>query len=289
MSQLTGIPKGVFRIFGNISTSLTETRSPSEDDRHKQMLLVSSYKREYAYKLGVDVYSSNPVLQKELNKVGWAAAIGSLGLSAATMGAGSTTVSAVSTLRMTKSINDVLREEPPARLRIINEEKLLKMGVSEGLTKKYLDHPHFTPRHNTIIVECLNSLSNARGRSAFIEFALKTEDEQSANFFQHMAETTVGYHETVAPIMEIRVIGGMVLAKAKNETVLIPFPLDHGIWIEGADHIVKNLVAGYKTSGLGGQLELWVAGTFSQMAKQQLKQAGIQVAENVDQRFGFMD
>ena len=106
------------------------------------------------------------------------------------------------------------------------------MGVSKGLTERYLDHPHFTPRHDTIIVECLRNLSNAKGRDGFIKFALHAEDEESANFFQQMAETMAGYHDKVAPIVEIRVMDGMVLAKAKNDSVVIPFPLDHGVWTE---------------------------------------------------------
>jgi hypothetical protein len=285
----TGIPRGVSKLFGNIATSITETHDPSEDARYKQMLLVANYKREYAYRLGVDVYSSNEVLQKELNKVGWAAAIGSLSVSAVTAGAGSTAVSVISKLRLAKSINELQKAEPPARLRLINEEKLLKMGVSKNLAERFLNHPHFTPRHDTIIVECLRALKNAKDRPAFIESALRAEDEQSANFFQHIAETMVGYNDAVSPILEIRVIDGIVLAKAKNLSGLIPFPLDHGVWTEEPDRIFKNLVARYKSSGLTGKLELWVTGTLSPMGKQQLKQLGVEVVENVDQKIGFMD
>jgi hypothetical protein len=289
VETITGVPKGVFKLFGNISTSLTKTHDPSEDARHEQMLLVSSFKRQYAYRLGVDVYSSNQVLQKELNKVGWAAAIGSLSLSAVTAGAGSTTVSGISKLRLTKSINEVLREEPPARLRLINEGRLVNMGVSENLTENFLDHPHFTPRHDTIIVECLRYLRTARGRSTFVEFALQADDEESANFFQYMAEIMIGYHEKVSPITEIRVIDGVLLAKAKNESVLIPFPLDYGIWTKEVDRITKNFTARYKASGLKGRLELWVPGRLTLSARKNLEGRGMVVAENVDQRIGFMD
>ncbi len=98
-----------------------------------------------------------------------------------------------------------------------------------------------------------------------------------------------GYHDRVSRIMEIRVIDGAVLARAKNESELIPVLLDHAVWAEKPDQIMKNLVARYNASGLRGQLELWITGTLSPMAKQQLKQLDIQVAENVDHRIGFMD
>jgi hypothetical protein len=73
----------VFRIFSNSYTALTSKRDPRQDEAYESALLLSSYKRHYANQLGVDVYSSNAVLQKELNRVGWAGAFGSFGLSAA--------------------------------------------------------------------------------------------------------------------------------------------------------------------------------------------------------------
>jgi hypothetical protein len=289
VDTVTGIPKGLSRIFGNIATSLSEKHDPSEDARIKQALQVSSYKRDYAYKLGVDVYTSNKVLQKELNKVGWAGAIGSLSVSAATSAIGGGWVTAISSMRLAKQINETLREEPPPRLRIINEEKLLKMGVSEVLTKKFLDHPAFTPRHDTIIVSCLAALKGARGREEFIRYSLSAQEEETANFIQNMAQTISGYHAKVSPVTRVGVLDGVVLARAQNESVLIPLPLDHGVWTERAGRVLGNFAARYRAKGLKGKLELWVTGTLSPMAREQLEGLDIQVAERVDQSLGFMD
>jgi hypothetical protein len=51
----------------------------------QNLLAVSSFKREYAQKLDIDVYSSSEVLQKELSSVAWAAVAGNLTLGAASM------------------------------------------------------------------------------------------------------------------------------------------------------------------------------------------------------------
>jgi hypothetical protein len=289
VDTVSGIPRGVSRVFGNIATSVSETQDPSEDARIKQALQVAAYKREYASKLGVDVYSSNKLLQKELNKVGWAGAIGSLSVSAATTAIGGSFVTTVSGMRLAKQINETLKEEPPSRLRIINDEKLSAMSIPQELRKRYLDHPDFTPRHDTIIVTCLAELKRAKGRDAFLEFALLAHDEESADFVQNMAQTMAGYHSEISPIMKIGVIDGIVLAKAENESVLIPFPLDHGVWTERADRVFRNFADRYKAEGLKGKLELWVTGTLSPMAQEQVKGLGIEVEENVDKRIGFMD
>jgi hypothetical protein len=289
VDTVTGVPKGVFRLFSNAYTSITEDKDPSEDSRAKQILAVSAYKRDYAYELGVDVYSSNSVLQKELNSVGWAGALGSLSVSAALAPFGGPGVTVVKTSRLSQQFNDLLKEEPPSRLREINKEKLLNMGVSKGLAEKYLDHSAFTPTHDVVIVESLAKLRGSRGRSAFINFALLAGDEESANFIQNIAETMRGYHESVSPIKEIAMNSGLVLARAMNGRILIPFPLDHGVWSERGDRILSNMVTSYnKASGTKNKFELWVTGTISPLARKESDKLGIKVTENVDGLIEYM-
>ena len=62
------------------------------------------------------------------------------------------------------------------------------MEIQRDLIQKFLDHPAFTPRHDTIIVAALEQLGNVRGRDRFLTLALSAEDEVSANYFQNVAE-----------------------------------------------------------------------------------------------------
>jgi hypothetical protein len=60
---LSAIPKGIGSIFDRASEQLRRSgHSRYEDDSAKQLLAVSGFKRDYAAKFGVDVYSSNEVL-----------------------------------------------------------------------------------------------------------------------------------------------------------------------------------------------------------------------------------
>ncbi|MBW1749102.1 MAG: hypothetical protein JRJ37_00075 [Deltaproteobacteria bacterium] len=288
VDTVTGIPKGVFQLFHNVAKGLYEKKDPSEDPRYKQALLMSSYKRDIAYELGVDVYSSNSVLQEELNSVGWAGALGSLSFSAITAPAGLPAIKLLKAARFGKQLNEVLKAEPPARLRIINEKKMATMGIPSYRIKNFLNHPYFTPLHDTVIVDCLSRLRRVRGRSRFIHFILKAEDEESANFFQNMAETMRGYNQTIAPIKEIKIVGGLPVAEAENGSALIPLPLDHGVWTERADKIMKNFVASYKPSRRVKKLELWVTGTLSPLARENIQSLGIEILEKVDERIEYM-
>ncbi len=290
VDTISGLPEGVFQIFGNISESISMEHDPAEDSRLKQALFVSSWKRDFATERGVDVYSSNKLLQEELNSVGWAAAIGGLAVSAATMGAGSTAVIVLKNMRLADQIGNALAEEPPARLRIINLEKLQSIGISEDLANRFLDHPSFTPRHDTVISANLAYIKHARGHAAYLESALAATDEVGANFYMNMAQTLGGYNDTVSPIEDIRVIAGLTMARAQNGRVLIPFPLDRGVWSKRADQVINYLTTTYRAeTGFTGGFDFWVTGTVSALARQGLAGHGLAVTENVDEGLRMFD
>jgi len=84
VATIGAVPEAVFSVFGRVSEATKRGgRSNYEDGVAQNLLAVSSFKRDYAKKFDVDVYSTNEVLQKELNGVAWASAAGNLTLSAA--------------------------------------------------------------------------------------------------------------------------------------------------------------------------------------------------------------
>ena len=288
VDTVTGVPKGVGRLFSNIKTGLTRKSDPSEDDTAKELLKVSGCKRQYAAKLNVDVYSSNTELQKELNSIGWACATGGLTLSVLTFPISNPALSVVKGVNTAQNVSDVIADTPPPRLRYLANEKLLEMGISEELAAQFLDHPSYTPRHDAIIVGSLYKLGDAGGRDKFIEYALSSEDEVESNFFMDMAQIMREYNENVSPIKNITVKEPFVLAEAENGTVLIPFPMDYGVWTEIADKATGEVKKSYKADGGKGNMELWVTGTLSPTAKTQLTARGIEPVEKVRKKFKIM-
>ena len=84
VATIGAVPEAVFSIFGRVSEAAKRGgRSQYEDGVAQNLLAVSSFKRDYAKRFDFDVYSSNEVLQKELNSVAWASAAGNLTLGAA--------------------------------------------------------------------------------------------------------------------------------------------------------------------------------------------------------------
>lgn len=289
VDTVSGVPKGVTRLFENVATGLTTKADPSQDSKVKQMLAVSSNKRELAHRLGVDVYSSNSVLQKELNSVAWATALGSLTLSAALAPVGGPAVMAVSVTRTAQQVTELNREYPPERLREINDQKLQAMGIPPYLVSQYLDHPSYTPTHDSVIVASLEDLKAAGGRDAFLQQALTADDEETANFYMQTAETMRGLEQKGASIQNIRVFGPLVFARTSNATVLVPLPLDRGLWTERASQRVPDAIAAYKAvSPNSKKFEFWVTGTVSKLAKDELAKQGVKVVEHSDRQIEFV-
>ncbi len=288
-STLASVPQGVAKLFDNIATGLNKPREPRRDTVGQQLLNVSDAKRKIAYDLGVDVYSSNRVLQNELEGVSRAQALGSLGASAAIPYGGGTVVGLSRTSQTASEVNRLIRDESPSGLRNVNERKLQAMGVDRSLTERFLNHTQLSPRQKTVIVASLEKLSGARGRDTFINFALQANDEDSANFMQNMAEILAAYQQTVSPIQEIKA-PGIIVARAANGTALIPFPLDYGVWTVRAERVVKTTLARRQTGSQGpARIEFWVTGEVSPLARQKLEAQGIKVVEHVDRRIGMMD
>ncbi len=106
----------------------------------------------------------------------------------------------------------------------------------------------------------------------------------------NMAQTLGGYNDTVSPIEAIVIIGDLTLARAGNGRVMIPFPLDHGVWSKRADDVVAHLLTTYRLdSGYSGGYDLWVTGTVSPLAHEGFAGHGVSVTENVDERLVMMD
>src|SRR5262247_2931934 len=288
VDTLSGIPKGVGRLFSNVATSVTTTRKPSQESRTKEMLQVGSFKRDYAARYGVDPYSTNPVLQEELDKIGKAASAGMWTTSAAMIPISGPAASVLTGTSLAKSFNNILATEPPSRIRNINEEKLKQMHVPDDVAQRFLDSPIYTPRQSLLLVDSLARLGSATGREGFLNASLVADDEVEANFFVNTAQILRGYHETRGPITSLTIVRPLVVAQTKAGPAIIPFALDYGVWTANADRLSQKLKTSYRAPGFNSRFELWVTGTVSPTAKQELEKRGFTVMDRVGSLFDMV-
>jgi hypothetical protein len=245
-------------------------RSDSEDSKFKNLIGFSNYKREYAHDLGVDVYSRNEVLQDRLNEISWAGFAGGLTVSAAMAavpGGAGIAMTAISTTRLTSTI---FRNTPPADLRRMNAEKLKAMDVDAHTIDMFISDSVFSPREQTLLVSALDEMTAAGDRERFVQFAALTHTDDLAFFRQRQAEMYAGFHRAISPIEKFVSVGTLPAARTAKGALVFNIPVDHVVWSETVARLVTN------AANLANQLpginerQLWVTGTLSPRARQEL-------------------
>ncbi len=281
VKTVSGVPKGVGRLFSRVGEMVKGDRGDSEDSITKELIGFSAVKRQYAHKMGVDVYSSNEVLQKELNSVSWAGFAGGVGVSLGTIAVKGASEIAYFSIRGTKFVhgmNQILLDNAPEDLRRLNREKLMQMGVDESVIEKFLRNPNFSPRHETIMVHALSEMEGARNRDKFIKQALFAESELDAFVFQQIAEMLYGYHTQVGTINEIIPVRRVAVGYTSDQTLVIALPTDYIYWTERA-YVGLDAILRLQSERPVKQTELWVTGRITPKAREKIQARGLIINE----------
>lgn len=285
---LTGIPRGAYRLLESAVTG--SEAGPYEDSDFENLIQVSTFKRRIAAHYQVDVYSSNPILQQELDRVAWASLAGFTTTFAMLLVPLSNPVSlTLASLSSVEVLNQVLEEHGPDDLRVFNLRHLKSMGVPEELAAKFLAHPVYSPRHQTVIVSCLEALSQATRRDRFVQMTLNALSEEEALFYQQAAELLRAYDQHVLPIVEITALGRIPLGRSKERTLFFPAPIDYGIWTQKTEAMFDRLATVFHHRKDGMRLDVWVTGAVSPRVRQELLDRGIVARERMDRETHLVD
>jgi hypothetical protein len=290
VATIGAVPEAVFSIFGRVSEATKRgDTSKYEDGVAQNLLAVSSFKREYAQKLDFDVYSSNEVLQKQLNSVAWAAAAGNLTLGAASMVTGATVLQVASGLRTLDQAKNIVNALPATELSRRNREALRQMRVMDPVADRFLANRMLSPRHQTVIVEAMKTLRGTPGRAAFIQYAARADSEDAALLYQEMAELLAGYYRLVAPIQRLTIYQNIPVAYTGQGVAVILLPIDRLLWTERSSGIATNLAQTLPKPQPGRPIEIWMTGDASDHAREALQHLGIALVEHAGQKLPLLD
>ena len=280
IDTLSGIPKGAIKVVKTTVNSLTTGRSQYEDNYAEAFITVSKYKRRHANSLGVDVYSSNPLLQRELDRLGWVEAFGNWTPSVVLLPLSGPGHMAYSAFSWTETLNRVLVEQSPDFLRDQNDRELKGLGVPLRLRQKLLGHTYFSPRHATIMVKAFVELTGVDGIILFVQEAVKAESEIDALTFQRIAELLAAYHKNQQKIVKILIHKGLLLGYTQDDVLLVTFPLDYLRWTPFIANMLEDI--DLVEEGQVKKKVAWVTGSFSPIAKDNLKKLEFEISEQVE-------
>jgi hypothetical protein len=282
VDTVTGIPRGGWRFITRSGEMVKGGPEGKEDTSGDALIDFSKLKRRYAYKLGVDVYSTNKVLQKELNSVSWAGFASGAGISLIKKPLRGTEGMVIERTPFLDKIDKILLDNAPEELLLINQEKLKQMGVKEPVIKEFLSHPAYSPRHETIIVHALAEMDGARNRDQFIKQALLAEHEERSLLYQLLAEMMHSYHKNVKPIRDLIPIRKLAVGYTADQAIISMLPLDYVYWSEMTDLFVSEILLLLESEDRPvKRVNLWISGEFTPTAKKALAAKGITLKENM--------
>ena len=282
MGAFEGAGQGLERLFDRGREAIAGSGpSQHEDSRFAQVVGFSKAKREVAAKFGVDVYSTNQVLQEHLDRLAQAEYFGGLSL-----GAALTTVPGVAGLTLTTSgttrlLGDVIRTTPPSELRLMNRKKLTAMGVDGDTVQLFINNPIFSPLDQTVLVGALENMPKVGDRALAVKVGIQVANPNTAALLARMAALYAGYHRKVGPLARFEPVARILYARSKVGKAILILPADYVIWsprLAGAIQEIGAAQAGHKTA-TGGKI--WLTGLASPRLKQEMQKRGWQVKENV--------
>jgi hypothetical protein len=199
-------------------------------------------KREWAKKLGIDPYSTNPILQEKLAAAARATFAGDFATGAVT---GLVVGPAHYAVDFDQATRDSVWDKSPGDLEAMNEAKLAKMGVTGRPVRDFFRNTWFTPTLSTALVAGLEQLPGAGGRAEVIAASASAASEVQARFMVNALRLLRAYDKRGNPIAEIRMSGRVPVGVTKSGTVVVPAALDYLAWTKGAaDFVARKEIAG---------------------------------------------
>ncbi len=285
VGTITGIPKGLFKFVNRAGQNVKERtqgreRSQYEDSNAASLVGFSKAKRMVAIQLGVDPYSSNETLQRELNGIAWATFAGKMTFTVATMPIGGAAGLALTSTGLTNTLNKTLLDQAPAELRLRNLKAMLAMGCDRAMANGFNNSTAFSPSVQTAIVMNLETLNGVANRAAFVDLAVsEATDEGDALFFLATSRVLSELHAK-KPIARLQQVGRIPVALGKDGRAIVALQWDYAAWTDNAANFIGLLKAsdfGKKPSGL----TIAISGDASPLAQQKLKEANIELVTRI--------
>jgi hypothetical protein len=292
VDTLTGVPKGGWRFITQSGEMVKGGPEGREGGPANALADFFKLKCRYAYKLGVDVYSTNKELQKELNSLSLAGfASGtetSLLLTKAGKSAEGLMLKDARDLKIiTRSpfldeIDKMLLDNTPDDLEIINREKLKQIVEENYVIEGFLNHSDYSPRYKTIIVHALINMEGVKNRDNFIKQAILVDNDEIAFIYQRMVKMIYDYHKNVQPVVEIIPVGKMVANYTRDQAIITILPIDNLYWSEVTDLFVSELLKISESEDRPvTQVIMWIPGKATSQAKEVLTGRGIVIKESM--------
>jgi hypothetical protein len=257
------------------SKSDAEKGAAAAGSAAESVLGVNSGARQWAKKVGVDPYSTNPILHKALVDLGRIDAAGSI--------AAKVVVPIPMVVSTTASVGDLVWSADPEAVRKHNEKSLAELATPKEIAASFFRNGNYTLTGQTRLIAALAGVK-AKGAADYVAAASEAGDEREALFFVESAELLAGLHKA-SPVTAILEDSRAMVARTGERAVAL-LPLDYLRWTESSQKSGTEIAQRAKAELGAKALEIRITGQVSDVARKGLQEAGWQIKEGVSDGLG---
>jgi hypothetical protein len=239
VQTVEGLPSAMGRLFERVelgAESIAQAEQAPNEDLSERAQLVArrvgaftidmlgygQVRQRLAKQIGVDPYTTNPILSEKLTNIAWVAFSGRVGLETliSVMVPDSIFISGTTVTR------DFVYDTPPGDLINRNKQKLLDMGAAQSSVWKLFQNQWYSL---TVLTDFTNGLARipvATGRNQAVALAATASSEEEARFFTSAVHLLAWQHERIAPLAELNG-RGTVLGRTVGGALIVPAPVDY--------------------------------------------------------------
>ncbi|PYN61039.1 MAG: hypothetical protein DMD90_24650 [Candidatus Rokuibacteriota bacterium] len=208
-------------------------------------------RRDLAKGLGVDPYTTNPILSKKLSDMAWVAFSGRFGIQAAM----SVLVPYSMAMSAVTITNTTVYDTPQGDL--INKDQAIfaETGASEAQVQALMNNKQYSLSVLTALAQGLQRLQGVNGLASIVDFAAAAKTQDETRFVAGSVNILARYHESVAPIA-VTTAPGPIIGRTTNGTLVIPAAVDYVAWTERTSRMAQrdDFKAPDRTTWLSGQM-----------------------------------
>jgi len=244
VETITGFPDGVARLFDRIDLGSERVyqaatapgqsggERASEASKRVGMATITAFgfekeRRDLAKSLGVDPYTTNPVLSEKLTNAAWVAFSGRMVIQTAT----SILVPYSMAMSAMTITNSSIYDTPAADLVNADTAIFNETGATAQQVQALVRNQQYSLTVLTDLALALRRLQGVPGRDAVVIFAAAARTQVETRFMAGAVGMLARYHEAVTPIVQISA-PGPILGRTEAGALVVPMPVDYISWTE---------------------------------------------------------
>jgi len=236
----------------------------------------ATHKRNVAFQLGLDLYTSNMKVQSFLNAVANARSSGRI---SAGIGLTDDFMNRENIGELDLEIRYLMKTKSLAELNFYSTEWLSMIGLNPILIKAFIDHPILSPTNKTAITTYLSKLKNVSRLDSFIKLVITANSEVKASVFERISKMLLQYYNETEHFTAFYNYKGQAAVITESRRIVFFDYADLLIWSADKQKQYEQSAKHAESSGYKGW-EIVSLGSVSSRASQKISELTFKKQEN---------